>query len=213
MRGWNYAAGSAPAVRELAADAGAGLDGQCVALSEKTEMVTERAGDREPSAGSRRAASAPAPDGRARRTYDRIMTDTCRHGCVSRRATPKIPKMSVPNVVRQSGLGGVSGQHGADAAGGVRLADGAASASGDGGTADSEAALRRVRRRFINRDNLRGAIRRIVNETLAARDVSLWGHGTSCASDSVSTPSHPGPVVTSSARPRRLRPRRTTAGA
>ena len=33
---------------------------------------------REPSAGSRRAASAPAPDGRARarRTHDRIMTDT-----------------------------------------------------------------------------------------------------------------------------------------
>ena len=57
-----------------------------------------------------------------------------------------------------------------------RAADGAASASGDGGTADSEAALRRVRRLFINRDNLRGAIRRIVNETLAARDVSLWGH-------------------------------------
>ena len=65
-----------------------------------------------------------------------------------------------------------------------RVADGAASASGDGGTADSEAALRRVRRLFINRDNLRGAIRRIVSETLAARDVSLWGHGTSCASDS-----------------------------
>ena len=94
-----------------------------------------------------------------------------------------------------------------------RVADGAASASGDGGTADSEAALRRVRPLFIKRDNLRGAIRRIVNETLAAQDVSLWGHGTSCASDSVSTPSHPGPVVTSSARPRRLRPRRTTAGA
>ena len=56
-----------------------------------------------------------------------------------------------------------------------RVADGAASASGDGGTADSEAALRRVRRLFINRDNLRGAIRRIVNETLAARDVSYGG--------------------------------------
>ena len=65
-----------------------------------------------------------------------------------------------------------------------RVADGAASASGDGGTADSEAAPRRVRRLFINRDNLRGAIRRIINETLAARDVSLWGHGTSCVSDS-----------------------------
>ena len=46
-----------------------------------------------------------------------------------------------------------------------RVADGAASASCDGGAADSEAALRRVRRLFINRDNLRGAIRHIVNET------------------------------------------------
>ena len=63
-----------------------------------------------------------------------------------------------------------------------RVADGAASASGD--EADREASLRRVRRLFVNRDNLRGAIRRVVNETLAARDVSLWGHGTSCASDS-----------------------------
>ncbi len=63
-----------------------------------------------------------------------------------------------------------------------RVADGAASASGD--DADSEASLRRVRRLFINRDNLRNAIRRVVNETLAARDTSLWGHGTSCASDS-----------------------------
>ena len=74
-----------------------------------------------------------------------------------------------------------------------RVAGGPASASGDGGTADSEAALRRVRRPFINRDNLRGAIRRIVNETLAARDVSLWGHGTSCASDSVTHRRIPGP--------------------
>jgi TnpA family transposase len=41
-----------------------------------------------------------------------------------------------------------------------------------------------VRRLFISRDNLRNAIRRIVNETLAARDTSLWGKGTSCASDS-----------------------------
>ena len=62
-----------------------------------------------------------------------------------------------------------------------RVADGAASASSQ---ADSEAALRRVRRLFINRDNLRDAIRRVVNETLAARDTSLWGEGTSCASDS-----------------------------
>ena len=62
-----------------------------------------------------------------------------------------------------------------------RVADGAASA---GSQADSEAALRRARRLFISRDNLRDAIRRVVNETLAARDNSLWGEGTSCASDS-----------------------------
>jgi TnpA family transposase len=47
-----------------------------------------------------------------------------------------------------------------------------------------EAVLRRTRRLFINRDNLRGAIRLIVNATLKARDVALWGEGTSCASDS-----------------------------
>jgi TnpA family transposase len=41
-----------------------------------------------------------------------------------------------------------------------------------------------VRRLFVNRDNLRAAIRRVVNETFAARDASLWGEGTSCASDS-----------------------------
>jgi hypothetical protein len=62
-----------------------------------------------------------------------------------------------------------------------RVADGAASA---GSQAGSEAALRRVRQLFISRDNLRDAIRRVVNETLAARDTSLWGEGTSCASDS-----------------------------
>jgi hypothetical protein len=37
---------------------------------------------------------------------------------------------------------------------------------------------------FINRDNLREAIRLIVNATLKARDTVLWGEGTSCASDS-----------------------------
>ena len=62
-----------------------------------------------------------------------------------------------------------------------RVADGAAAVGSD---ADTEAVLRRVRRLFVNRDNLRAAIRRVVNETFAARDASLWGEGTSCASDS-----------------------------
>ena len=46
------------------------------------------------------------------------------------------------------------------------------------------AALRRTRRLFVNRDNLRAAIRTVVNKTLEARDTSLWGPGTACASDS-----------------------------
>lgn len=60
------------------------------------------------------------------------------------------------------------------------VADGVA----DSASSDTEVALRRVRRLFINRDNLRAAIRTLVNATLAARDESLWGPGTSCASDS-----------------------------
>ena len=49
---------------------------------------------------------------------------------------------------------------------------------------ESEAALRRVRRTFVTRDNLRAAIARVVNETFAVRDAALWGEGTACASDS-----------------------------
>jgi len=41
-----------------------------------------------------------------------------------------------------------------------------------------------VRRHFVNQDNLRGAIVRLVNATLAVRDPDLWGGGTACASDS-----------------------------
>jgi TnpA family transposase len=63
-----------------------------------------------------------------------------------------------------------------------RVADGAAAAGEV--TTDTEAALRRTRRLFINRDNLRAAIRTVVNKTLEARDTDLWGPGTSCASDS-----------------------------
>jgi len=63
-----------------------------------------------------------------------------------------------------------------------RVADGVAAVPGL--EADTEVALRRIRRLFINRDNLRAAIRTIVNKTLAARDTGLWGPGTSCASDS-----------------------------
>jgi len=41
-----------------------------------------------------------------------------------------------------------------------------------------------VRRHFVNQDNLRGAIVRLVNATFAVRDPDLWGGGTACASDS-----------------------------
>jgi len=54
-----------------------------------------------------------------------------------------------------------------------------AAASGEG-----EAALRHVRRHFVNRDNLRRAIVRLVNATFTVRDPELWGDGTACASDS-----------------------------
>lgn len=65
-----------------------------------------------------------------------------------------------------------------------RVADGVAAAAADAALADTEAVLRRTRRLFINRDNLRDAIRTVVNKTLEARDTTLWGPGTSCASDS-----------------------------
>jgi TnpA family transposase len=55
-------------------------------------------------------------------------------------------------------------------------------AGGDSG--ETEAALRHVRRLYVNRDNLRRAIARVVDATLAARDPELWGEGTACASDS-----------------------------
>jgi TnpA family transposase len=61
------------------------------------------------------------------------------------------------------------------------LADGLAS-SGEG--ADTEAALRRARRTYVNREGLRRAIVRVVNATFAVRDTGLWGEGTACASDS-----------------------------
>lgn len=63
-----------------------------------------------------------------------------------------------------------------------RVADGTATIPG--AEADTEVALRRTRRLFANRDNLRAAIRTVVNKTLQARDTDLWGPGTSCASDS-----------------------------
>ena len=63
-----------------------------------------------------------------------------------------------------------------------RVADGVAATRQS--SADTEAVLRRTRRLFINRDNLRAAIRMLVNETLAVRDTTLWGSGSACASDS-----------------------------
>ena len=50
-------------------------------------------------------------------------------------------------------------------------------------TGDTEATLRRVRRLWVNRENLRAAVTRVVNATLDARDRSWWGEGTACASD------------------------------
>jgi len=49
---------------------------------------------------------------------------------------------------------------------------------------ETEATLRRVRRLYINRDNLRRAIAKLVNATFATRERGLWGEGTACASDS-----------------------------
>ncbi|MDQ2738191.1 MAG: Tn3 family transposase [Actinomycetota bacterium] len=49
---------------------------------------------------------------------------------------------------------------------------------------ETEAALRRIRRMFITRDNLRAAIALVVSETFARRDPTWWGSGTACASDS-----------------------------
>ncbi len=81
-----------------------------------------------------------------------------------------------------------------------RVADGVAAsaiaAAGDDGSVDNEAVLRRTRRLFINRDNLRAAIRVLVNETLAVRDTELWGPGTSCASDSRKFASWPANMMT-----------------
>jgi len=44
--------------------------------------------------------------------------------------------------------------------------------------------LRYVKRKFINKDNLRNAIVAVVNNILKIRTNSIWGEGTSCASDS-----------------------------
>jgi hypothetical protein len=65
-----------------------------------------------------------------------------------------------------------------------RIADGLASTDSSQDSGDTEAALRRVRASHITRDNLRTAIRTLVNATLAMRDPAWWGDGTACASDS-----------------------------
>jgi hypothetical protein len=57
-------------------------------------------------------------------------------------------------------------------------------AAGEDEHGETEAMLRRVRRLYVNRDNLRRAITRLVNATFEARDRALWGQGTACASDS-----------------------------
>ncbi len=65
---------------------------------------------------------------------------------------------------------------------GTNLGIKAVANGGDHG--ESEASLRRIRRMFVTRDNLRAAITRVVSETFARRDPQWWGTGTSCASDS-----------------------------
>ena len=49
---------------------------------------------------------------------------------------------------------------------------------------ETEAALRHVRRLFLNSDSLRRAVARLVNATFTVRDTDLWGSGNACASDS-----------------------------
>ena len=45
--------------------------------------------------------------------------------------------------------------------------------------------LQYVRRRFIDKDHLRNAIRQVVNAIFQARQETIWGEGTTaCASDS-----------------------------
>ena len=44
--------------------------------------------------------------------------------------------------------------------------------------------LRYIKRKFINKDNLKNAIVSVVNEILKVKMNSIWGEGTSCASDS-----------------------------
>ena len=53
-----------------------------------------------------------------------------------------------------------------------------------GGHGESEAALRRVRRIHITREQLRRAIARLATATFRARDPAWWGEATACASDS-----------------------------
>lgn len=49
---------------------------------------------------------------------------------------------------------------------------------------EDEGALRRVRASHVTRENLRRAIVKVINETLAVRDPQWWGKATSTASDS-----------------------------
>jgi Tn3 transposase DDE domain len=53
----------------------------------------------------------------------------------------------------------------------------------DGNAADTEPALRRFRKLYFNRENLRRAIIAVVNKTLEVRQEAIWGAGTACASD------------------------------
>jgi Tn3 transposase DDE domain len=53
---------------------------------------------------------------------------------------------------------------------------------------ETEATLRRVRRLYVNRDNLRRAITRLVNATFAVRDTGLWSTASSSPSSDSTAP-------------------------
>ena len=57
-------------------------------------------------------------------------------------------------------------------------------ASGNHGHGETEAALRHVRRLYLNGTTSARAIVRVANATFAERDRDLWGEGTASASDS-----------------------------
>ncbi|CAM5353424.1 MULTISPECIES: Tn3 family transposase [Streptomyces] len=77
---------------------------------------------------------------------------------------------------------------------------------------ETEAALRYVRRHFITVDNLRAAVTRLVNGTLAAWDAAWWGQGPACASDSKKSDREVRPRSPTEKSGREVRPRSSGPG-